>query len=127
MANVSTVEKEVQQLTKFIKKLGAKNDAGQYVVTFGVLFDDDEAANTFEAMVGTLKAAKRRKIIKFKGQILLKGTHDNVPITLIKGNEDNDFDINNNDNIINTQTLSIPESKTLVIEEKKNMVEIGGR
>eukprot|EP01083_Nonionella_stella_P227660 807558_1 len=95
MANISQVEEEIGALKKFIKKLGSKNDKGQYVVTFGVLFDDDEAANTFEAIVGTLRSAKKRKIIKFKGQMLLKGPHDNVPITLLKDNDDDD---NNNDN-----------------------------
>ena len=94
MANVEQVEKEIEHLVKFIKKLGKKNDKGQYVVTFGVLFDDPEGQQIFEAIVGTLKAAKKRKIINFKGQILLKGAHDDVPITLLQFNDDND---NNND------------------------------
>ena len=29
-------------------------------VKFGVLFDDDKVANFYEALVGTLKAAKKR-------------------------------------------------------------------
>eukprot|EP01084_Bolivina_argentea_P286496 491468_1 len=41
-------------------------------------------------MVGTLRSAKKRKIIKFKGQMLLKGMHDNVPIQLLVGNDDDD-------------------------------------
>mmetsp|Transcript_51807 Transcript_51807/g.46504 ORF Transcript_51807/g.46504 Transcript_51807/m.46504 type:complete len:110 (-) Transcript_51807:34-363(-) len=97
MANVEQVEKEIEHLVKFIKKLGKKNDKGQYVVTFGVLFDDPEGQQIFEAIVGTLKAAKKRKIIDFKGQILLKGAHDDVPIKLLKFNEDENND-NNNDN-----------------------------
>lgn len=44
----------------------------------------------FEAIVGTLKAAKKRKFITFKGQILLKGAHDDVPITLLVDNDVND-------------------------------------
>eukprot|EP00485_Elphidium_margaritaceum_P017369 CAMPEP_0202726588 /NCGR_PEP_ID=MMETSP1385-20130828/184688_1 /ASSEMBLY_ACC=CAM_ASM_000861 /TAXON_ID=933848 /ORGANISM="Elphidium margaritaceum" /LENGTH=136 /DNA_ID=CAMNT_0049392811 /DNA_START=77 /DNA_END=487 /DNA_ORIENTATION=+ len=82
------VDTEIEHLKHFIKKLGGKNDKGQYEVTFGTLFDDEEGQNIFEAIVGTLKAAKKRKIIKFKGQILLKGAHDNVIITLLVGNED---------------------------------------
>ena len=52
-------------------------------MTFGVLFDDDRCANEFEALVGTLRAAKKKKIIKFEGQMLLKGAHDDVVITLL--------------------------------------------
>ena len=48
------------------------------------------AQQFFEALVGTLRAAKKRKIISFKGQVLLKGAHDNVAITLLEGNDDED-------------------------------------
>lgn len=51
-------------------------------VTFGVLFDDDRCANIFEALVGTLRAAKRRKILTYDGELLLQGVHDNVEIIL---------------------------------------------
>lgn len=51
-------------------------------VTFGVLFHDDRCANIFEALVGTLRAAKRRKILKYDGELLLQGVHDNVEIIL---------------------------------------------
>ena len=53
-------------------------------VTFGVLFNDDECANLFEAIVGTLRSAKKRKIVKYDGELLLQGVHDNVKITLLK-------------------------------------------
>ena len=56
---------------------------GKYTVKFGVLFSDDKCANLFEALVGTLKAAKKKKIIDFPGQILLQGAHDNVDIVLL--------------------------------------------
>lgn len=55
-----------------------------YEVTFGVLFHDDDCANIFEALVGTLRAAKRKKVIKYDGELLLQGVHDNVVITLLK-------------------------------------------
>mmetsp|Transcript_21359 Transcript_21359/g.34199 ORF Transcript_21359/g.34199 Transcript_21359/m.34199 type:complete len:112 (+) Transcript_21359:92-427(+) len=90
MANMGQVEHEIEELKKFIKRLGDKNDKGQYAVKFGTLFDDDEAQQVFEAIVGTLKAAKKRKVVNFKGQILLKGAHDDVMITLLKGNDDAD-------------------------------------
>lgn len=55
----------------------------KYVVKFGVLFSDDRCANIFEALVGTLKAAKKRKIVSYDGELLLQGVHDNVEITLL--------------------------------------------
>ena len=58
---------------------------GNYVVKFGVLFSDDRCANIFEALVGTLRAAKKKKIVDFPGQILLQGAHDNVDIVLLSG------------------------------------------
>lgn len=51
-------------------------------VTFGVLFNDDRCANIFEALVGTLRAAKKRKIVAYDGELLLQGVHDNVEIIL---------------------------------------------
>lgn len=51
-------------------------------VTFGTLFNDDECANIFEALVGTLRAAKKRKVVTYDGELLLQGVHDNVEITL---------------------------------------------
>ena len=52
---------------------------------FGVLFSDERCANIFEALVGTLRAAKKRKIVDFPGQILLQGAHDDVDIVLLSG------------------------------------------
>lgn len=51
-------------------------------VTFGVLFNDDRCANIFEALVGTLRAAKKRKLLTYDGELLLQGVHDNVEIIL---------------------------------------------
>ena len=42
----------------------------------------------YEALVGTLKAAKKRGIVDFKGQMLLKGAHDSVMISLCEGGVD---------------------------------------
>lgn len=57
---------------------------GKLSVKFGVLFQDDKCANLFEALVGTLKAAKRRKIITYSGELLLQGVHDDVDIILLQ-------------------------------------------
>ncbi|XP_020222468.1 costars family protein [Cajanus cajan] len=76
------VEEEVQRLTQEIKRLGEAQEDGSYKVTFGTLFNDDECANIFEALVGTLRAAKKRKVLKYDGELLLQGVHDNVEIIL---------------------------------------------
>lgn len=57
---------------------------GQTTVKFGVLFNDDRCANIFEALVGTLKAAKKKKVVDFQGELLLQGVHDNVDVILLK-------------------------------------------
>ncbi|XP_011653450.1 costars family protein isoform X1 [Cucumis sativus] len=76
------VEEEVERLKEEIKRLGKLQDDGSYKVTFGVLFNDDRCANIFEALVGTLRAAKKRKIVSYDGELLLQGVHDNVEIIL---------------------------------------------
>ncbi|KAF7127498.1 hypothetical protein RHSIM_Rhsim11G0141900 [Rhododendron simsii] len=76
------VEEEVEKLKEEIKRLGKVQDDGSYKVTFGVLFNDDRCANIFEALVGTLRAAKKRKFLTYDGELLLQGVHDNVEITL---------------------------------------------
>ena len=64
-----------------IRRIG---EVGKPEVLFGELFDDDQVSNYYEALVGTLKAAKKRGLIDFKGQMLLKGAHDSVKITIIE-------------------------------------------
>ncbi|KDP29995.1 hypothetical protein JCGZ_18762 [Jatropha curcas] len=76
------VEEEVERLKEEIERLGKIQPDGSYKVTFGVLFNDDRCANIFEALVGTLRAAKKRKIVTYDGELLLQGVHDNVEITL---------------------------------------------
>ncbi|XP_022088554.1 costars family protein v1g158749-like [Acanthaster planci] len=78
------VEHEVKMLIEEIKRLGSPGPDSKTVVTFGVLFNDDRCANIFEALVGTLRAAKRKKVISYDGELLLQGVHDNVAITLLK-------------------------------------------
>ncbi|WCJ18228.1 Costars family protein ABRACL [Euphorbia peplus] len=76
------VDEEVQRLREEIQRLGSIQPDGSYKVTFGVLFNDDRCANIFEALVGTLRAAKKRKILTYDGELLLQGVHDNVEIVL---------------------------------------------
>jgi len=78
------VKDEISKLEVEIKRLGTEQPDGSYTVTFGKLVRDDKVANIFEALVGTLKAAKKKKIIKYDSELLLSPTHDNVVITLMK-------------------------------------------
>ena len=79
------VEHEIKLLIDEIKRLGAENSENKtWTVKYGVLFSDDKCANIFEALVGTLRAAKKRKIVKFDGEILLQGVHDQVDVVLLK-------------------------------------------
>lgn len=72
---------EINQLMVDIKRLG---EDGAPNVKFGELFDDDDVQQYYEALVGTLKSAKKRGLIEYKGILLLKGVSDNVVITIIK-------------------------------------------
>lgn len=74
------MDKEIQQLLKDIKRVG---ETGEPSVDFGDLFDDEEVANYYEALVGTLKAAKKKKLIGYDGQYLMKGVHDKVVISIL--------------------------------------------
>ena len=78
------VEHEVKLLIQEIKRLGTPNADGNISVKFGILFRDDKCANLFEALVGTLKAAKRKKILNYESELLLQGVHDNVEVVLLK-------------------------------------------
>ena len=89
MDHQEKVNQEVNRLcSDFIPRLGEMQPDGRMGVRFGTLFDDEEGQQYFEAIVGTLKAAKRQNLIDFKGQMLLKGAHDDVIIYLVN-KEDN--------------------------------------
>lgn len=77
----SRLDEECEQLLSDIRRIG---EPGEPFVLFGDLFDDDEVQNYYEALVGTLKSAKKRGKIEFKGQMLLKGAHDKVKITILE-------------------------------------------
>ena len=79
----ATVEREVLEIQRDIKRIGSPNADGKHSVKFGVLFEDEKVEQYYEAIVGTLKAAKKRGYIDFKGQILLKGAHDDVDVILV--------------------------------------------
>lgn len=76
------VDKEIRKVIAVIQDLGKKNVQGQYEVKFGHLFE--QTANMFEALSGTLKTAKKQKVVTFASEMLLQGAHDTVVITLLK-------------------------------------------
>lgn len=85
MANTAQVEHEVSLLMNFIRSIGKQNaSTGKYETTFGDLFRSDEVQNTLESLAGTLKAAKRRKVVSYGSELLLQGVHDREVITLEK-------------------------------------------
>jgi hypothetical protein len=77
------VDKEIEHLVHELKRLGTQQDDGTYLTTFGVVFKDDIVQNLLESLVGTMKAAKKRKIIDFKGEFLLSPTHDSVEVRYV--------------------------------------------
>jgi hypothetical protein len=82
---IMDVEKECRSLVQELRRLGQVQESGRIGVKFGTLFDDDKCAQIFEALVGTLLAAKKRGLVSFEGQILLKGAHDDVVIEVLEG------------------------------------------
>mmetsp|Transcript_24499 Transcript_24499/g.53490 ORF Transcript_24499/g.53490 Transcript_24499/m.53490 type:complete len:90 (+) Transcript_24499:133-402(+) len=75
------VEHDIVLLRAGIERLGKPDANGNLAVTFGELFKDETLEQQLESLVGSLKAAKKRKILDFPGQMLLQGAHDNVVIT----------------------------------------------
>lgn len=64
-----------------IRRLGTD---GAPNVKFGELFDDDDVQQYYEALVGTLKSAKKRGLVEYNGILLLKGVSDDVVISIVK-------------------------------------------
>eukprot|EP00461_Guttulinopsis_vulgaris_P007866 UN07916 len=75
-------EKEVKHLIEYMKKLGKQNANGDYEITFGELFKNDEVANLFEGLSATCKICKQRGYLSYASPLLLQGAHDNVVLTL---------------------------------------------
>jgi hypothetical protein len=56
--------------------------------TFGEVFEDEEVTQTFESLVGTLKAAKKRNHVDFKGHLLMYPLHKDTVITIKEDEKD---------------------------------------
>lgn len=63
-------EGEVKVLIEEIERLGEKQESGKYAVKYGVLVRDEDTANKLEALMGTLRAAKKKEIISYDGEML---------------------------------------------------------
>ena len=81
MATQDAVDHEVELLVNWIQEHGTTEGDKTYVL-YGKLFD--ETQDIFEALMGTLKAAKKKGAVTYAAPILLKGTHDKVEIVLVK-------------------------------------------
>mmetsp|Transcript_9045 Transcript_9045/g.17057 ORF Transcript_9045/g.17057 Transcript_9045/m.17057 type:complete len:350 (-) Transcript_9045:141-1190(-) len=79
--HLERVEREIRQLLLDIKRIEPKEEQ---FCSFGDLFVDEHVEQYYEALVGTLKAAKRKGLIHFQGQMLFKGLHDHVQIKIVE-------------------------------------------
>jgi len=82
MAAARWVDKEIRKLIDAIVEHGDKVGKSKVSIKYKTLFDNTD--QIFEALSGTLKTAKKRKVVKFKGEVLFQGVHDDVVITLLK-------------------------------------------
>lgn len=72
------VEKDLAILVNAMRRLADEKKS----VKFGQLFRDEELEQQLESLVGSLKAAKKRNLLNFPGQMLLSPAHDDVDIVL---------------------------------------------
>ena len=77
----SHVNHDIQVLVEVMRKLGSPQPDGSLAVPYGQLYD--ATTDVLEALMGTLKAAKKRGFISYDAPILLKGAHDKVPVVLL--------------------------------------------
>jgi hypothetical protein len=78
------VDHEIELLVTALKRIAELQPDGTYKTTFIKIFKDEILEQQLESLVGTMKAAKKKGIIDFPGQMLLQGAHDNVEIILKK-------------------------------------------
>jgi len=68
---------EARRICQEIRRIG-----GADRVTFGELVKDEIVEQTFEALMGTLKAARKKGFITFEGELLLMGKHGATVISV---------------------------------------------
>ncbi|XP_067904972.1 actin-binding Rho-activating protein [Heterodontus francisci] len=74
------VHKEIQEMCFIIRNLGRQGGDGKTRVTFGKLFD--RYVTVSDKVVGILMRARKHGLLDFQGEMLWKGEHDDVIITL---------------------------------------------
>ncbi|TFL05624.1 costars domain-containing protein [Pterulicium gracile] len=72
---------EQQILKRAIATHGSKNDQGQDSVAYGVLFE--KTAQELEALNGTLRSAKRQKLVAFDQELLMMPRDKDVQVVWI--------------------------------------------
>jgi hypothetical protein len=71
----------VDEPTRLCQEI-ARISGGSNTIAYGDLIVDEIVEQTFEAVFGTLKSARKRGLVAFEGELLLQGKHDAVPISL---------------------------------------------
>eukprot|EP00035_Acanthoeca_spectabilis_P020912 m.435245 g.435245 ORF g.435245 m.435245 type:complete len:1011 (+) comp17828_c0_seq1:84-3116(+) len=77
------INHEIGLLVDCFHRIGTVGTSGRTCAKFGQIFSDEIMEQELESLVGTLRAAKKRKVLDFPGAILLQGTHDDVEIVLL--------------------------------------------
>ena len=62
---------QIRKLIEVLKEHGTKDKKGRCTMKFGPLFELTQ--DVFEALSGTLKTAKKHKVVKYDGELLLQG------------------------------------------------------
>jgi len=81
LAAAQWVDKEIRKLIDLIGAHGDNSGDG-FSITFGKLFK--LAEDVMEAVAGTLKTAKRQKVVAFDAELLMQGVSDHIVISLLK-------------------------------------------
>jgi len=103
------LQNELQQLKLDIQRVG---DPTQPSCSFGELFADEFAEQFYEGIAATLKAAKKRGIVKYNSPLLLKGAHDNVMITLVA-----DKPVAEEPKVADTSTPKVSPEEPVAVED----------
>ncbi|KAG8457003.1 hypothetical protein KFE25_006615 [Diacronema lutheri] len=76
------VEKDLLILVQALNRIGALQPDGSRQCPYIAIFKDEVLEQQLESLMGSLKAAKKRGIVAYDGQILLQGVNDHSLITL---------------------------------------------
>ncbi|XP_041060047.1 actin-binding Rho-activating protein [Carcharodon carcharias] len=74
------VQKEMKEMCFIIRNMGIEGRDGKTRVTFGELFD--RYVTVSDKVVGILMRARKHGLLDFEGEMLWKGEHDDIVITL---------------------------------------------